>query len=694
MARGTFRPRWSPLIAAFAAAVLLPAGVPPAAEATPTVTLAFSTLQIEGDPAAPDTASVGCSNGYVHVSETQQFDPTAPNLYTGTSVACSSLSGIEAFGRGGGPTTLNLSAVNVESGFDHDSDIDPFAQVGGGTSDDVLTGTGFRDFLTGSGGGSDVVVGGGAVGSLFGDLVSTATAGYDVTLTPSALSRSDGHTVVLSDILGARVFGTDASETLDARTFPGGFYFVGAGGDDRVRVGAPTEFRGALIVGGDGADTLEASCDCPYINLAPATLSLVPGPVVYDTPSWDFEEVEIAEVVGGPDDNVVEASNWKQELDFTGLGGQDRLEVDRDAAALQTFAGGDDEDVVSVAGGGQLAVSDSQVRVGGAQVAGLTGVERADVTGSIGADALDLSAFTGVPFVDALDGNDSIALPSGRAAGLAADAGDVDAGPGDDAVSLTSDSDFALTDTAFTAPAPLTHAGIETLTLTGGSGANTFDLDHSAALGVTAEGLGGADVLNAGPASTATLRGGAGGDTISAENGIANAIDCGGDAFNDVTADSIDSISGCLPDPPAEPQPEPDPPVTGSTSSTQSGDAPSGDGADALLPALGPAPIVAPASALARLILRSRWGRSFVVRCPAGRMTPCSGAARLRARGGTLGLARFTVPAGTAKRVRVNLGRRGAAILRRSRRMRARLTVSADGIVRSNALTLATPTPG
>jgi hypothetical protein len=91
-----------------------------------------------------------------------------------------------------------------------------------------------------------------------------------------------------------------------------------------------------------------------------------------------------------------------------------------------------------------------------------------------------------------------------------------------------------------------------------------------------------------------------------------------------------------------------------------------------------PPPVIAPASGFAGVRLVSRTlsftGRAVTLklRCPAGTAGGCAGTTRLTARRVRLGRARFAIPAGHARTVKVRVSRAGRRLLARSRRVAGR----------------------
>ena len=562
-----------------------------------------------------------------------------------------------------------------------------------GAASVTFTGTGNGTLTVTGTSGADVI----SVGCFEGNVHAMSSASF----APTAGNNEVVSTVACSSITDLVANGMGGSDTLNlgSVTNANGFVNAGmatartliAGSSDGNDVLTGTGFADDIGGGAGGTDTLDGQAGDDKLTetfAAGGVRTIDDALFTRNGASATLASIETAHVTGSSADETLHAENWTKPLQFDGVGGEDRLYVNRDPAALQTFNGGDDaaNDLVWVLDGGDVAITDSAVSVGGVQVATLIGVEQASVTGTFDADFVDFSAFGGFVFTETQNGADTVVLPSIRT--VLPDSGFISMVHGGldadtDTLIRTANLNATLTDTQLANPAGAEFAGFEAITLVGGASANTFNLNHTAALEVTASGRGGADVFNAGPASTAALFGGAGGDQFDAQNGVANAIDCGNDSFNVVVADQIDTVAACLPDPPPPPgdgggnPPPPDPePVPAS-------------------PAPGPA-VVVPTGfglAVARTVTLRRDGTfAFTVACPVGSPTACAGVAALRRRQATLGTRRFTVASGATNRVRLKLSRRALRTLRRAGRLRVKLTVTVGGVQRTKTFTLKSPT--
>lgn len=645
--------------AAGAVAVLGATTAAPAA-AVPTVSYSSGVLTIAGDNAAPDAVSVTCVGGNVWVENDESLDPNEPNLLA-AMVPCVDVTQIDVDGNLGGNSAFDLSGVTAAGGFTQSTP--PAVSITGSQDgNDTLEGSGFNDVISGGGGGMDAATAN--AGSR--DVIEVPAGGFDVTLTPGSASRSDGHATTLTGFEGARVEGTGLPEVLDASQWTGYFDFNAGGGNDRAVLQAnPLSSVGSSFFGAAGTDEVAITRDFPFLALAPTTIT-------GNGPDMAVAGLEQADIVGGAGPNFLDVFSWNRAATFDGMAGNDAFYAEADPNDPATFDGGEGTDMSALIGSGAFAVTPTAFAANGATVIQQSGTEEAFVLAGPSNDTFDASGFTGRAFFDAGAGDDTLHMPSpGPEAPDPNDPafGDFRGGDGFDIFFRTGDQDFTLTDTLLSNPGGSELLEVEKGVLTGGPGANTFTVNTQS---LAADVFGGAsgDVFNAGPQSGASFFGGPDADTFNTLNGVTNAIDCGGDAGNVLNSDPFDTTAGCL------------------TGTVGGGDFP-----DANDPALMPIPTTPPPAPPFQLVvprtvtLNTAGVMTFTVDCPPG-TGACSGEGVLRTakpvtqsavrrRIATLGKKRFTVPAGTKRKVRLKLTKKGFAIVRRAKRLRVKLTVTA-----------------
>jgi Ca2+-binding RTX toxin-like protein len=521
-----------------------------------------------------------------------------------------------------------------------------------GTGDDVVVGGGGGDRLDGSSGGDQLRGGPGFDTVTYEDRIS----GVTVTIPEDAFDRraDDGNT---ADGLGAEsrdtvfedvervtggggldeLVGNDLANELEGG--PGIDTLVGRGGDDELDGGRDPD----VLAGSDGIDLVS-------YGTRSADVSVTLDGQANDGDATDLRaddvqaDVEAVQTGSGDDvllgngaDNILRGGRGSDTLD--GRGGADDLSGGEgpDTAAFEARGAGVQvsQDGVANDGNAQDRNADN-VR---ADIETLSGTPHADVLR--GADgAQTLLGREGDDRLEGLGGDDL--LNGGPQASLIGDGTDVlDGGAGVDtasyanALSVTQITLDGLANDGSTGGDENDNVLTENVigsnlqdTLIGDSGANELLGGDSAD---TLRGGGGPDVLVGGPGPD-TLQGEAGADALQANDGVADAIDCGAD-FDGATFDLADLGGG-----------------------------PFRAGSIPLLAASAGCEkqIAAAAGRLPNVVagsVRADGHRALVrLRCPRGSQQRCHGTLRLRRLDGTaLGRGRFSIARGHGGSVAVRL---------------------------------------
>ncbi len=343
------------------------------------------------------------------------------------------------------------------------------ANLTGGASANTFTVSGWTGHgtITG-GGGSDTIA---------------ATKDANFTLTDSSLGTSDGMTLALLAIGTANLTGGASANSFDVSGWTGAGTLDGAGGSDTVVASDDTDFtlaNGSLARGGA------------------TTLTLA--------------NIEAAALTGGASNNSFTVSGWTGTGAITGAGGSDTIVAVKDANFTLTDP--------------SLATTDNMILT-------LAGVGTANLTGGPGVNTFDVSLWTGGGTLDGAGGGDTViandnvdftltnaslsrtggaadlTLANIEAANLTGGSGDnnftvsswtgigtITGGGGTDTITAVKDANFTLTDTSLATSdhMSLTLSGIKVANLTGGAGANSFDVSGWTG-GGTLDGQGGSDTV-------------------------------------------------------------------------------------------------------------------------------------------------------------------------------------------------------
>ncbi len=384
--------------------------------------------------------------------------------------------------------------------------------------------------------GTGTLSGGGGVDTL------TTTKDVNFVLTDASLATSDGMNLTLSGISTANLTGGPGVNSVDVSGWTGGGSLDGSGGVDTVvasgnvdhtltntslaRTGAATltlanmevaNLTGGVavntftvsgwtgsgtITGGGGADVIAATKDA---NFTLTNTSLVTG----DGMSLTLSGISTANLTGGVSGNTFTVSGWTGGGTLDGAGASDTVSASNDVdftltntslartgtttltlanMEIANLAGGASSNTFTVSGwtgtgtitggGGSdtvVAVKNSNFTLSNASLSSsdgmnlaLSAIGTANLTGGVGVNSFDVSGWT--------------------------HGGSITGGGGSDTIAATKDSNFTLTDVLLAAAdgLSLVLSGISLANLTGGAGANSFDVSGWSG-GGTLDGQGGRD---------------------------------------------------------------------------------------------------------------------------------------------------------------------------------------------------------
>lgn len=657
-------------------AVLLIA-MPAPAEAAVTSTFASGTLTVTVD--AADDVAVTVSGGNVKINGA---DPSSG------AVAASAINALSIVTTGDFANHVDLTGmsaatfpglasggivVNVGEGAD-EVDGSPLPERVTAASD------GDADDFDGNGGTDAIVVLGLDDSDFVLDVDSLTGEGVDV--------------VVEFD--EAEIFGGDGDNAVDGTGFPGPITFESMGGNDVFTPSSVSPFASRMynFTAGGGNDRILLHPEDSLLFFADAFQ-------VNGLGSVTVNGLERVEVMGGPDANFIDFYNWGGAYGVMGGGGDDTFTPSNtDGVVDRSFDGGPGTNVVEVyahAGGTLFVVTDSLLS--GPSQTNLANVHEVFVLGDDGNDTLHAPLFSGYVRLDGGKGDDTLIAP-----GNPADLTERDpatalnaflGGDGFDRLVRAGDRNVVADAGALRGPATLFFSGLESLALDGGPSGNT--LDGSAFPGLLEiNGLGGDDTITlssspggavfprsgtTGYATTGrggdgddTITGGGGADALYGESGTdtlsggggADLLDCGGNV-DTLIRDAADTVANCT----AAPAPSPTPAPT---------------------PTPVPEDTVAPAIAVTvkkTVTLTAKGEMTVTVACPAADRPGCAGKATLKTaravdssavaaakRVVTLASKAYTAPAGQSVKVRLKLSRKNLRLVRRLRKVAARLTVT------------------
>ena len=310
------------------------------------------------------------------------------------------------------------------------------AELVGGTGNNQLDASGFTgQFVVLEGGkGEDTLIG--RAGG-----IDRARAQGDVnfTLTDSQLTGLGTDTLVNID--QAKLIGGGDGNTLDASAFTlGSVYLYGESGDDILKGGAGND----ILIGGVGDDTLVGGAGIDRVQGEGDTDFTLTAMQLTGMGTDTLNSIEEAVLIGGPGDNILDASGFTGSLVILeGQGGNDTL-IGRVGGIDRVRAQGDVD----------FTLTDRQLTGLGTDT--LAGIDQAILTGNSGHNVFDASAFTrGLTNLSGGGGNDTL---------LGGSAGDsLNGGQGNDTL----------------------VGGIGKDNLTGGLGADLFKFNSIAETGIT-----------------------------------------------------------------------------------------------------------------------------------------------------------------------------------------------------------------
>ncbi|MBE9211527.1 DUF4347 domain-containing protein [Plectonema cf. radiosum LEGE 06105] len=349
----------------------------------------------------------------------------------------------------------------------------------------------------------------------------------------------------LINIERVQLTGGESNNKLDASRFSGSVNLSGEAGNDSLLGGRGDDILSGgegsdTIDGGAGIDTLRETAD---VNIKLTENQLTSNDVKTGTIAIDkLSNIEKAVLTGGTSNNIIDAKDFKGDVNLSGEAGNDSLiggsgdDILSGGEGDDTLDGGDGFDTVrETADANFVFISDrlesrdskTGTNLGRDQ---LLSIERLVITGGESNNQIELFGFNGDGNLSGEAGNDSLFGGRGNdilSGGMGNDT--LDGREGIDTVRETQDADFILTNNNLESRDSKTKIllgrdqlkSIERLILTGGDGNNTID----------ARSFDG-DVNLSGEAGNDSLVGGRGNDILS--GGIGNDTLDGGDGFDTV----------------------------------------------------------------------------------------------------------------------------------------------------------------
>ena len=254
--------------------------------------------------------------------------------------------------------------LNGSSGNDTVDGGDGSDRVFGGSGTDMLDGGDGADRLNGQGGSGDVVLGNDGDDTVQGgsgnDLLDGGP-GYDelresgnVDFLLEDTSLAGQGTDEISSLESARLTGGRDANVIDASGFSGPVTLRGSGGDDLLRSSSFDD----LLLGGNGDDTLESGSGLDTLEGGTGTdrvkLSGDGDFVITDATftgpatTSSMAEIEAVDILAGPGDNILDASNFTGSTTLWGGGGRD---VITGGIGNDWLNGNDGEDQLTGGGG-------------------------------------------------------------------------------------------------------------------------------------------------------------------------------------------------------------------------------------------------------------------------------------------------------------------------------------------------------
>ncbi|MCC1491459.1 nidogen-like domain-containing protein [Cognatishimia sp. F0-27] len=303
----------------------------------------------------------------------------------------------------------------------------------------------------------------------------------DFTLTDTGLTGRGTDTLV--DIDSVHLSGGQSANVFDFSAFTGPSAAAHPNGGDDTVIGRANGFD-SVFQWGDAdmtvTDTLlSGNGNVTLVDVDQVVLSAEGRGVTFDASGFTVGTVKF---VGSQGDDVLRGGSGNDIL----IGGP---------GTNQLF-GGAGSDLVHSFGDSDMTLTDTELTGLGTDL--LDGIERASLTGGVGDNVLDGSAFTGAALT--LEGHGGDDMLIGR--------------PGFfDEVRASGDADFAVTDTQLTGLGTDTLVEIDAVVLTGYAGSNLFNASAFTRGPVTVRAQGGDDSLIGG-AQADVLDGGTGADSF------------------------------------------------------------------------------------------------------------------------------------------------------------------------------------
>ena len=344
----------------------------------------------------------------------------------------------------------------------------------GGDLGDTLTGNDLNNRLAG-GPGDDIYVFTTAAIVQTDTVVELGAQGRDL-LNFSALASTDSVRVNLASATTTIATHTNRTVLVEAAEQAANFEdaYGGAGADTLIGNASNNALRGFagddVLTGGGGTDSLTGDAGTNTVRESrDASFTLTSAALSSsDGSSASLAQITAAILTGGESANTFVLGTWTGSAVLLGMGGDDTFDVSG-WTGTGSIDGGDGTDSVVATRNASFTLSDTGLTIG-TKVLAVAGIEVAQLTGGTSANTFDVSAWTGT--------------------------GSLTGGGGNDVVAATKDGNFTLTDSQLSTDAGVSMvlSAIVTAQLTGGAGANTFDIQGWTG-GGTLTGGGDADTL-------------------------------------------------------------------------------------------------------------------------------------------------------------------------------------------------------
>jgi Ca2+-binding RTX toxin-like protein len=269
----------------------------------------------------------------------------------------------------------------------------------------------------------------------------------------------------------------------------GSFFYQQRFNDSDTLTGGPGN---DALAGNDGTDVIVESADANFTLTGTVASSTLTATTKAGTETDTLAGVEGAVLTGGTGNNALDASGFAGPVTLDGGPGNDTL---KGGAGNDILTGGIGKNVLDGGPGTNTVVETgnvnfklTDVKLSGPGTDALTGIEQAVLTGGTGNNKLDASGFTLGPVSLAGGAGNDLLVGGAGADLLTGGAGNdtlrfgpggdtLDGGAGTDMVTAAGAGAFNLTDAGLSVGgAAVTLIGVELAGLTGGAGADTFDL--------------------------------------------------------------------------------------------------------------------------------------------------------------------------------------------------------------------------